>query len=91
MINRGVGCGVGNRIGSGIDWLHYFVFTSSLFSYWLKGTVATTLLVWMFRPDPRVRSCGQSALSRASLFDLSGGDADVGLETSYCRSILKLT
>jgi hypothetical protein len=45
----------------------------------------------MFRSAPGVRACGRSAVSRASFFDLSGGDADMSLETPYCRSVLKLT
>jgi hypothetical protein len=90
-ISHSVGCGVGSRIGYGVDRLCYFIFSSSLFSYWLKGTVATTSLARMFRHALGVRACGQSAVSRASFFDLSGGDADVSLETPYCRSILKLT
>jgi hypothetical protein len=47
-ISCGIGCGVGSRIRSEIDRLHYFIFTSSLFSYWFKGTVATASLAWMF-------------------------------------------
>jgi hypothetical protein len=31
---------IGSGIGSRIDWLHYFIFTSPFFSYWLKGSVA---------------------------------------------------
>jgi hypothetical protein len=89
-----IGCSVGNRIGCGvgseIGRLHYFVFISYLFSYWFKGTVATTSLARMFQSSPGVGTCGRSAVSRASFFDLSSGDAEVGLETSYYRSVFEL-
>jgi hypothetical protein len=51
-IGCSIGCSVGSRIGcgvgNGIGQLHYFVFISYLFSYWLKRTVATTSLARMF-------------------------------------------
>jgi hypothetical protein len=43
-ISRRVGWSISCSIGSGIDWLHYFIFTSSLFTYWLKVTLAMTLV-----------------------------------------------
>jgi hypothetical protein len=43
-IGRSIGCGV----GSGINRLHYFVFTSFLFRHWLKGSIAMTSLARMF-------------------------------------------
>jgi hypothetical protein len=43
-----VGYSVSGSVGSGVDRLYYFVFTSSLFSHGLKGTIATTSLVRMF-------------------------------------------
>jgi hypothetical protein len=51
-----IGCGIHSRIGgrvncgvgSGVGRLHYFIFTSSLFSYRLKGTVAATSLARTF-------------------------------------------
>jgi hypothetical protein len=52
-----VGCGVSGSVGSKVDWLHYFVFTSSLFSYGLKGSNAATSLVRVLRPTPRVGAC----------------------------------
>jgi hypothetical protein len=39
-----VGCGIGSSIGSKVDWLHYFIFASSLCSYGLKGSIAATSL-----------------------------------------------
>jgi hypothetical protein len=48
-------------------------------------------LARMLQSASRVRACDRSAVSRASFFNLSGGDADMSLETSYCRSVLKLT
>jgi hypothetical protein len=51
-IGRSVICGIrwsiSFSIGSGIDRLHYFVFTSSLFSYQLKRTIAVTSLARTF-------------------------------------------
>jgi hypothetical protein len=39
-----VGCGIGSSIGSKVDWLHYFIFASSLCSYGIKGSIAATSL-----------------------------------------------
>jgi hypothetical protein len=84
---RSIGCrlgwGISCSVGSGIDRLHYFIFTLSLFSYRLKGTLAAASLARMFRSAPGVGTCYGSAVSRTCFFDLSGGDADVGLKTSY--------
>jgi hypothetical protein len=77
-------------VGSEIDRLYYFIFTSSLFSYWLKGAVTTVLLVRMFRYAPRVRTYGGSAISMTSFFDLGGGDTDISLKTSYRWRILEV-
>jgi hypothetical protein len=93
-----IGCIIDNRIGgrvtcgvgNGISWLYYFIFTSSLFSYRLKGTFAATSLVRTFQSTSGVGTCCRSTISRAYFFNLSGSDADISLETSYCRSILKL-
>jgi hypothetical protein len=93
-----IGCSIVRRIsgrdnrgvGSGIGRLHYFIFTSSLFSYRLKGTVAAMLLVRTFRSTSGVGACCRSTVSRASFFNLSGGDMDISLETSYRRSIFKV-
>jgi hypothetical protein len=43
-ISHRVGWSVGCSIGSGVDRLRYFVFASSLFSYRVEGTMATTSL-----------------------------------------------
>jgi hypothetical protein len=43
-----IGCNIGCGIDSGIGRLRYFIFTSSLFSYCLKGTIATMSLARMF-------------------------------------------
>jgi hypothetical protein len=49
---RSIGCrvswSVSCSIGSGVDQLHHFIFTSSLFSHWLQGTLAATSLARMF-------------------------------------------
>jgi hypothetical protein len=42
---------------AGFDRLHYFVFTSSLFSHGLKGGVAATSLARVLRPTPGVGAC----------------------------------
>jgi hypothetical protein len=47
--------------------------------------------VRMLRFAPGIRACIRSAVSRASFFNLSGGDAEVGLETSHYRSVFELT
>jgi hypothetical protein len=70
-------------VGSGISWLYYLIFTSSLFSYRLKGTIAEMSLVRTFRSTSGVGTCCRSTISRASFLNLSGGDADISLETSY--------
>jgi hypothetical protein len=48
---RGIGCrvnwSISCSIGSGVERLHDFVFTSSLFSHGLKGTLAAVSLVGM--------------------------------------------
>jgi hypothetical protein len=91
---RSIGCrvrwSISCSIGSGIYRLHHFIFTSSLFSHWLKGTLPATSLVRMFRSTPGIRTCHGSTVSRDSFFDLGSGDADVGLKTSYRRRIFKV-
>jgi hypothetical protein len=85
-VGRGIGCRVSwtisCSISSGIDQLHYFIFTSSLFSYWLKGTLAATSLASTFQSTPGVGTCCGSAVSKTSFFDLGGGDINNGLEMS---------
>jgi hypothetical protein len=57
---RGIGCRVGCSIscsiGSGVDLLHNFVFTSSLFSHGLKGTLVAASVVRMFRSTLGIRT-----------------------------------
>jgi hypothetical protein len=43
-----IGWSISCNIGSRIDWLYHFVFTSSIFSYRLKGTFAATSLARTF-------------------------------------------
>jgi hypothetical protein len=43
-ISRRVGWSVSCSIGSGVNWLRYFVFASSLFNHRVEGTLATTSL-----------------------------------------------
>jgi hypothetical protein len=89
-ISCSVGWSFSYNVGCRIDLMHYFVFTLSLFSHWLKGTLAATSLARTFRSAPRVRACYGSAISRTSFFDLSDGDADIGLKTSYRRRIFEV-
>jgi hypothetical protein len=83
---RGIGCrvswSIGCSISSGIDLLHDFVFSSSLFSHGLKGTLAVVSAMRMFQSAPRIRTCCGSTISRASFFDLGRGDANVSLKAS---------
>jgi hypothetical protein len=52
-----IGWNISCSIGSGIGRLHHLVFTSSLFSYQLKGTIATASLARTFRSAPVVGTC----------------------------------
>jgi hypothetical protein len=81
-ISRRVGWSISYSVGSGVDQLRYFVFASSLFSHRVEGTLTATSLARTLRSTLGVGTCCGSAVSRTSFFDLSGGDANVGLETS---------
>jgi hypothetical protein len=81
-ITRRVGWSVSCSIGSGVDRLCYFIFASTFFSHRVEGTLATTSLARALRSTSGVGTCCRSAVSRTSFFDLSGCDADVGLEAS---------
>jgi hypothetical protein len=89
-ISYRVGWSIGCSVGSGVDRLHHFVFTSSFFSHWLKGDLDTASLARMFRSAPRVGTCCRFTISRASFFDLSSSDADVSLKTSYHQRIFEV-
>jgi hypothetical protein len=78
------------NISSGIDRLHHFVFTSSLFSHWLKDNLAATSLARTFRSTPGVGTCCGSAISWTSFFDLDGGDANVGLKMSDRQRVFEV-
>jgi hypothetical protein len=88
-ISYRVSLSISCSISSGIDRLHHFIFSSSLFSHWLEGTLAATSLARMFRSTPKVGTCCGSAVSRTSFFDLCSGDANVGLEPSDCWRIFE--
>jgi hypothetical protein len=81
-ISRRVGWCVGCSIGSGIDRLCYFVFTSAFFSHRVEGTLATTSLARTLQSASRVGTCCGSAVSRTFVFNLSSCDVDVSLEAS---------
>jgi hypothetical protein len=97
-VSRSVCRGIGYKvswsiscsISSGVYLLHYFVFTSSLFIHWLKGTLATTSLARTFRSTPRVGTCCGSAVSGTSFFDLGDGDTNVGLKMLDRRRIFEV-
>jgi hypothetical protein len=97
-VGRGVFRGISHRfswsiscsISSGIDRLHYFIFTPSLFSHWLKGTLTVTSLTRTFRSTPGVGTCYGSAVSRTSFFDLGCGDTNVSSKTSDRRRIFEV-
>jgi hypothetical protein len=52
-----VGCGISGSVGSGVNLLHHFVFTSSLFGHGLKGTIAVMLLARVLQSTPGVGAC----------------------------------
>jgi hypothetical protein len=81
-IGLGVCWSISCNIGSGISQLHYFIFASAFFSYRVEGTLATTSLARTIRSTSRVRTGCRSAVSRTSFFNLSSGDANIGLKTS---------
>jgi hypothetical protein len=58
------------------------LFRSSFFSHWVGGALAMMSLAWALRSASGVGTCGGSAISRTSFFDLSSCDADIGLEAS---------
>jgi hypothetical protein len=62
----------------------------SLFSHWLKGTLAATSLARTFQSTSRVGTCYRSAVSRTSFSDLGGDDTNIGLGTSNRRRIFEV-
>jgi hypothetical protein len=91
-ISHRVGWSVGCSIGSGVDRLRYFIFTSSFFSYRVEGTLASTSLARTLRSTfaSGVGTCCGYAVSRTSFFNLSGCNADVGLEAPDHRRIFEV-
>jgi hypothetical protein len=89
-ISRRVGWSISCSVSSGVDRFRYFVFVSSLFSHRVEGTLAMTSLARTLRSASGVGTCCGSAVSRTSFFDLSSGNADVGLETSDHWRIFKV-
>jgi hypothetical protein len=47
--------------------LRYFVFASTFFSHWVKGTLATTSPTRALRSASRVGTCCRSVVSSTSL------------------------
>jgi hypothetical protein len=91
-ISHRIGWSIGCSIGSGVDRPRYFVFTSSFFSHRVEGTLVTTLLARTLRSAfaSGVGTCCEPAVSRASFFDLSGCNTDVGLEAPDHWRIFKV-
>jgi hypothetical protein len=79
-ISHRVGWSVGCSIGSGVDWLRYFIFASTFFSHQVDGTLSTMSLARTLQSGSGVGTCCRSAVSGTSFFDLSGCNTDVGLE-----------
>jgi hypothetical protein len=74
------GCNIGSGIGSWVGRLCYFIFAPTFFSHQVEGTLSTTSLARTLRSASGVGTCCGSAVSGTSFFDLSGWNADVGLE-----------
>jgi hypothetical protein len=74
----GVGWSISYSVGSGVDRLHYFVFSSTFFGHRVEGTLATTLPTRMIRSTLRLGTSRGSAVSGTSFFNLGSSDADVG-------------
>jgi hypothetical protein len=89
-ISRWVGWSIGCSVSSGISRLHYFVFASSIFSHRVEGTLATTSLSRTLRSASGIVTCRGSTVSRASFFDLSSCNMDIGLEAPDCWRIFKV-
>jgi hypothetical protein len=89
-IDCGVSWSISCSISSGVDRLHDLVFTSSLFSHGIKGTLVVASVARMFRSTPGVRTCCRSAVSRASFFVLGSDDANVSLKMSDRRRIFEV-
>jgi hypothetical protein len=89
-VSRGIGWSISCSVGSGVGRLHYFVFGSTFFSHRVKGTLATTSLARMLRSAPGVGTCHGPAVSWTSFFNLSSGNKNICLKTSYRHRIFEL-
>jgi hypothetical protein len=89
-ISRWVDWSIGCSVSNGISRLHHFVFASSFFSHRVEGTLATMSLARTFRSSSGIITCHRSTVSRASFFDLSSCNTDIGLEASDLWRIFKV-
>jgi hypothetical protein len=89
-ISRWVRWSVGCSVSSGICRLHYFIFTSPFFSYRVERTLASTSLSRSLRSASGTGTCRGSTVSRASFFNLSGCNTDIGLEAPDCWRIFEV-
>jgi hypothetical protein len=76
-----IGSWIGRCVGNNVNWLHDFILTTSLFSHGQKGSVivVVTMMAGSLQPTPGVGTCGRSAVSWTSFFDLGGGNVNVSL------------
>jgi hypothetical protein len=89
-VSYSVGWSISCSIGSGVDRLYYFVFALTFFSHRVEGTLATMSLARTLRSASGVGTCHGPAVSGTSFFDLSSGDTNIGLKTSYRRRIFEV-
>jgi hypothetical protein len=89
-ISRWIGWSVGCSVSSRIGRLHHFVFTSPFFSHRVKRALASTSLSRTHRSASGIGTCHVSAVSGTSFFNLSGCNADIGLEAPDCWRIFEV-
>jgi hypothetical protein len=89
-ISRWIGWSVGCSTSSRIGRLHHFIFTSPFFSYQVKRTLASMSLSRTLRSASGIGTCCGSAVSGTSFFNLSGCNADIGLEVPDCWRIFEV-
>jgi hypothetical protein len=89
-ISRWIGWSVGCSVSSRIGRLHHFVFTSPFFSHRVKRTLASMSLSRILRSASGIRTCRVSAIFGTSFFNLSGCNADIGLEAPDCWRIFEV-
>jgi hypothetical protein len=79
-VGHKIGWSIGSNVSGGVTRLHYFVFTSSLFSHRVEGTLATMSLERVLRSASRIGTCRRSTVFGTSFLDLSSCNTDIVLE-----------